>query len=305
MIEVKNLVKKFGDFTALNNISFTLKKGEILGFLGPNGAGKTTTMRILTTFIPFTDGEVKIGDYDIVENPLEARKLIGYLPELPPLYPELRVNEYLYFVANLKGIRENINKRVEEIIDRCGLKEKQNAIIATLSKGYRQRVGLAQALIHKPLLLILDEPTSGLDPKQIVEIRNLIKDFGREHSILLSTHILSEASQLCDRVLIIDHGEIIAEGDQERLKSLVNAKERLLFRVNNKNRMIELIKNKNINYTEDNEWIVVEVDFDDKKRALFFKEIINNNIDIYDIKRETISLEEAFVEIIRRKLKND
>jgi len=303
MIKVRNLVKKFGDFTALNNISFDLKKGTVLAFLGPNGAGKTTTMRIITTFMPYTEGIVEIGGFDVLKNPRDVRALIGYLPEIPPLYPELRVKEYLNFVAKLKGIKKNISKKVDHIIEKCVLGEKQNFLISALSKGYRQRVGLAQALIHEPELLILDEPTSGLDPSQIVEIREFINNLGREHSLIISTHILSEASQLCSRVLIIDHGNIIASGSQQELEDMVNMKDRIIFRVSDSENAKKILES--FNFVElvkisDNK-VTVEGVFTDDKRARLVKELVSKDHLLYEMKNEKLSLEETFIEIIRRK----
>jgi len=303
MIKVRGLTKKFGDFTALNNISFDLKKGSVLAFLGPNGAGKTTTMRIITTFMPYTDGTVEIGGFDVLSNPKDVRALIGYLPEVPPLYPELRVSEYLYFVAKLKGIRKNIRKRVNHIIDKCILGEKKDFLISALSKGYRQRVGLAQALIHEPELLILDEPTSGLDPAQIVEIREFIKSLGQEHSLLISTHILSEASQLCSKVLIIDHGNIIATGSQQELENMLDIKDRIIFRLSDPEKAKMTIESSNgVDIVEINQnTIVAEGSFSDKDRAEMVKNLINKDHLIYEMTNERLSLEDTFIEIMRRK----
>jgi len=234
LIQVSNLTKRYGNFCAVDNISFKLRKGEILGFLGPNGAGKTTTMRIITGYLSATEGEVTVAGFDIFTHPLEAKRNIGYLPELPPLYREMRVRDYLKFCANIKGIKRmrDRKKRLEYVIQRCALQEVQNLHIHKLSKGYRQRVGLAQALIHNPPILIMDEPTAGLDPHQIIEVRQLIRQLAGEHSILLSTHILPEASRTCDRVLIINKGKILAEDTTERLTGKLKGHEtvRVLLR---------------------------------------------------------------------------
>ena len=219
MIQVDNLSKRYGNFMAVDNISFNLKKGEILGFLGPNGAGKTTTMRIISGYLSATQGSVKISGYDVFDHPQEVKRNIGYLPELPPLYREMRVRDYLNFCGKIKGLssgRER-RKRLRYVIDRCSLGEVQNLHIHKLSKGYRQRVGLAQALIHNPPILIMDEPSAGLDPHQIIGVRQFIRQLAGKHSILLSTHILPEASLTCDRVLIIDRGKILAEDTTEKL----------------------------------------------------------------------------------------
>ncbi|HEX28587.1 TPA: ATP-binding cassette domain-containing protein [Candidatus Poribacteria bacterium] len=209
MIDVRNLTKYYGNFVGIQNVSFHIDKGEVVGFLGPNGAGKTTTMRILTCFLPPTSGSASIAGYDVFKQSLEARRHIGYLPENVPLYLEMRVESYLRYMARLRGVpRRKAKERVEIVMEQCGLTHMRRRIIGHLSKGYRQRVGLAQALVHDPEVLILDEPTIGLDPKQIVEIRELIKDLGKEHTVILSTHILPEASMICKRVIIINEGRI-------------------------------------------------------------------------------------------------
>jgi ABC-2 type transport system ATP-binding protein len=212
MIEVRNLTKKYGDRTAINNLTFSVGKGEILGFLGQNGAGKTTTMKILTGFMPATSGTAAIGGFDVFENPLEVKKKIGYLPENPPIYPELLVFEYLSFVADLRGIsKSEKSNKIDRVIERCNLGDVRRRLIGNLSKGYRQRVGLAQALIHDPEVLILDEPTVGLDPKQVNEARGLIKSLRSDKTVIYSTHILSEVSATCDRIIVIDKGNIVAQ----------------------------------------------------------------------------------------------
>ena len=212
MIEVKNLTKHYGEFVAVRDISFKAERGSILGFLGPNGAGKTTTMRIITGFMPATTGTVEVDGLDIFTQSLEARRRIGYLPEIPPLYPDMRVRSYLSFVAKLRGVRRaDLKNALDHAIEVCGLKEMANRICGQLSKGYRQRVGLAQAIIHNPPVLVFDEPTIGLDPRQIHEIRDLIRGLKGEHTIVLSTHILPEVSQICDRVVIINAGRVVLE----------------------------------------------------------------------------------------------
>jgi len=212
MIEVQDLSKNYGSFQALKDISFSVEKGQIVGFLGPNGAGKTTTMRILTCFMPATRGKVTVAGYDVFKESREVRKRIGYLPENIPLYTEMTVTRYLSYMAKIRGVpRKKINARVDVVIESCGLTERRKQIIGQLSRGFRQRVGLAQALVHEPNVLILDEPTSGLDPRQIVEIRELIKELGKERTILFSTHILPEASMTCERLLIISNGKITGD----------------------------------------------------------------------------------------------
>ena len=212
MIEVENLTKNYGTLEALKGVSFRIDKGEVVGFLGPNGAGKTTTMRILTCFMPATSGRATVAGYDIFKESLGVRRHIGYLPENVPLYPEMTVTGYLRYISKIKGIPRNKRaERLEVALESCSLTERRNQIVGQLSKGYRQRVGLAQALIHEPDVIILDEPTAGLDPRQIIEIRELIKELGKEHTIILSTHILPEASMTCERVLVISNGRITGD----------------------------------------------------------------------------------------------
>jgi len=212
MIEVRNLTKAYGSFVAVNGISFKAEQGQILGFLGPNGAGKTTTMRIITGYMPATSGTVLINGLDIFTNSLEARRLIGYLPENPPLYSDMRVEGYLRFVAKLRGVKRSaVEPALDHVLQVCGLADMAHRICGQLSKGYRQRVGLAQALIHDPPVLVLDEPTIGLDPRQIHEIRELIRGLSGQRTIVLSTHILPEVSQICDKVVIINDGRIVLE----------------------------------------------------------------------------------------------
>ncbi len=219
MIKVENLTKKYAGFTAINNITFEVGKGEIVGFLGPNGAGKSTTMRILSSFMPATSGRASIAGYDVFEKSLEARTHLGYMPENVPLYTDMRVTEYLVYRAQLKGVTgRRLKERVGDVKELCGLKEVENRIIGTLSKGYRQRVGLADALVHEPDLLILDEPTIGLDPNQIRSVRELIKNLGKHHTILLSTHILPEVEATCSRVIIINRGRIEASDTPDNLR---------------------------------------------------------------------------------------
>jgi ABC-2 type transport system ATP-binding protein len=218
MIEVENLTKRFGDLVAVEDLSFSAQKGEILGFLGPNGAGKTTTMRVITGFLPATSGTVRVAGYDTFENAHEVRQNIGYLPENPPLYNDMTVTSYLSFVARIKGVaRADAPDAVERVAQRCGLGEVMRRVLGNLSKGFRQRVGLAQALVHEPGVLVLDEPTIGLDPKQIIDIRGLIRELAGERTVILSTHILPEVAQLCSKVVIIDQGRIAVEGQIEEL----------------------------------------------------------------------------------------
>lgn len=232
LIEVTNLTKKYGQNIAVNNINFTVEEGEIVGFLGPNGAGKSTTMNIITGYISSTNGTVKINGYDILEQPEEAKRRIGYLPELPPLYMDMSVEEYLNFVADLNHIKKaDKAKTVDAAMEKTKIKDMRKRLIQNLSKGYKQRVGLSQALIGNPDVLILDEPTVGLDPKQIIEIRDVIKNLGKKHTIILSSHILSEVSAICDRVIIINKGTIVASDTPENLSRGLTQSNRLSLRI--------------------------------------------------------------------------
>jgi ABC-2 type transport system ATP-binding protein len=232
MIKVSNLTKRYGDLFAIRRVSFSVNKGEILGFLGPNGAGKTTTMRIITGFLPANEGQVEVAGYDVFENSLEVRRRIGYLPEHPPLYNDMTVSSYLRFVGKIKGVSKyDLSESVERVIDQCGLRETANRVVAHLSKGYRQRAGLAQALINDPPVLVLDEPTIGLDPRQIIEIRSLIKNLAGERTVILSTHILPEVSQVCGKVVIINEGRIAVEGTLAKLTEAMTLEEVFLHSV--------------------------------------------------------------------------
>jgi ABC-2 type transport system ATP-binding protein len=232
MITVQGLTKRYARTVAVDHISFEVQKGQIVGFLGPNGAGKTTTMRILTCFLPPTEGSANVAGFDVLEQPMEVKKRIGYLPETPPLYPEMEVREYLTFVGKLKGMSgPSLPVRVNEVAERCAIADVQSKLIAKLSKGYRQRVGLAQAIIHNPDVLILDEPTAGLDPKQINETRELIRSLAGDHTILLSTHILPEVEQTCEQVLIINKGKLVATDSVHNLQNRARGAESVLVEV--------------------------------------------------------------------------
>jgi ABC-2 type transport system ATP-binding protein len=219
VIEVDHLSKRYGPFTAVDDVSFRVESGQILGFLGPNGAGKTTTMRIITGYMPATSGKAIVAGYDVFEQPLEAKRRTGYLPETPPLYPDMTIREYLTFVAKIKGIRSHITERVDEVMKRTWVTDMADRHCGKLSKGYKQRVGLAQAIIHNPDVLVLDEPTAGLDPRQIIETRQLIRELAGTHTIIISTHILPEVSQTCQRVVIINKGRVVAVDSPENLTS--------------------------------------------------------------------------------------
>lgn len=232
MIEVSHVTKRYGDLTAIDRVSFTVEKGEVLAFLGPNGAGKTTTMRILTCFMPATEGLARVAGFDCFEQPQEVKRRVGYLPETPPLYQELTVTEYLTFTGRLKGMNaDDLRTGLDRVIDRLSLGDVRHRLIGNLSRGYKQRVGLGQALLHDPPVLILDEPTVGLDPKQIIEIRDLIKSLAGSHTVILSTHILPEATAVCQRVVIINGGRIVAEDTPDKLSARLRRSEKVSLTV--------------------------------------------------------------------------
>lgn len=245
MIQVKNITKKYGSFVAVKNLNFEIKHGEVIGLLGPNGAGKSTTMNMLTGFIEPTEGNITINGYDIVKKAKEAKKNIGYMPENVPLYLDLTVREFVKYMAELKLVaRKEINKQVEEVIKETGLEEVKNKLIRNLSRGYKQRVSMAGALVGKPEILILDEPTVGLDPKQIVEIRELIKKLGKDHTVIISSHILSEISQICEKVIIINKGEIVAIDTPSNLENMVNENNSIIVTVEDPENKMENLNEK-------------------------------------------------------------
>jgi len=304
MISVKNLTKDYGDLKAVDDISFVVQTGEIVGFLGPNAAGKTTTMRIITCFMPPTSGTVEVDQLDIFDNSLEIRKKIGYLPENAPLYWEMNVLEYLEFIMGLRGMDgRGSGKRMKQIIDICGLGSVIHQDIGELSKGFRQRVGLAQAMIHDPEILILDEPTIGLDPNQIVEIRNLIKELGKEKTVILSTHILPEVEATCGRVLIIHEGRIVADGTAEELQSGFQGKEKIYLELKNpdedkENRLksmdqVEKVERSSLPSGQIKGFYVQCTKGVDLREKLF-NFSVQNNWTILEMKREQASLEEIF-----------
>lgn len=233
MIQVQNLTKRYGNLVAIDNVSFRVGHGEILGFLGPNGAGKTTTMRIISGYMPPTDGTVRVGDFDVLEDPIKAKRQIGYLPENPPLYNDMTVQGYLDFVADIKNVSgKNKKAKIDLAMERCGITDVRKRLIGNLSKGYRQRIGIAQAIVHDPAVLVLDEPTIGLDPKQIVEIRYLIKSLAGDRTVILSTHLLPEVTMTCTRVVIINEGKIVLEESLETLSQRVNGAQMLFLKLN-------------------------------------------------------------------------
>jgi ABC-2 type transport system ATP-binding protein len=300
MINVTGLTKIYGNNKAVEDLTFNAEKGEILGFLGPNGAGKTTTMRILTSYLPPTSGKVTIGGYDVIENSLEARKLIGYLPETVPLYPDMRVSDYLKFMAQLHHA-PNSDVKVRKILAKVGMEERAHSFIHKLSKGMRQRIGLAQALIHDPDVLILDEPTIGLDPAQIKEVRDLIKEIGKDHTVLLSTHILSEAQQMCDRVLIINRGHIVAEDSPEHLQLRLSGSSKVTIKITGEpEKALAVISKVNsiINPVIcDKNTLQFENPADNDLRSKVVRELIKNGIELMEIFSETVNLEEIFLQL--------
>jgi ABC-2 type transport system ATP-binding protein len=307
MIEVENLSKTYSGFRAVQGISFHVNKGEIVGFLGPNGAGKSTTMKVLAGYLPPTDGKIEIAGFDVVSQSIEVRKRIGYMPENVPLYTDMRVNEFLRFRAELKKVaRRKIKDRVERVKEQCSLQDVENKIIGTLSKGYRQRVGLADALVHEPDLLILDEPTIGLDPNQIRAVRDLIKDLGQHHTILLSTHILSEVELTCNRVIVINRGRIEASDTPANLTKLVRGGGSILLEVKAppteitaKVGALPNIEDVEITLPSDGEWTSARIF---GKPGIDVREDIygvvrQNNWSLRELTRVKATLEEAFVEL--------
>lgn len=306
-IIVENLTKNYGTLKAVDNISFEIHHGEIVGFLGPNGAGKTTTMRILTSYLAPTSGDVIIEGKNIRDHSLETRKMIGYLPEHNPLYSDMNVLDYLEFIAKLQGVDKfKITKRVREMVGLCGLSDVKHMDIGQLSKGYRQRVGLAQAMIHDPKILIMDEPTSGLDPNQIVEIRNLIRELGREKTVILSTHILPEVQATCNRVLIINKGKIVADGTPSELQSGFHGHERVFVEIEKpesydfemlqvKFNTLPSIKQISLLYEKDG---IMRMKFEAEKGSDIRKQIFHickeNNFNLLELHREQTSLEDVF-----------
>jgi ABC-2 type transport system ATP-binding protein len=302
MIEVEGLTKDYGQRRAINNLTFKANPGEILGFLGPNGAGKTTTMRILTGFIPPTYGVGKVCGFDVVEQSLEVRKRVGYLPESVPLYPDMTVFDYLKYMADLRHVK-NAEERVDDVLEIVHMEDRANGYISNLSKGMRQRIGLAQALVHEPEVLILDEPTIGLDPAQIKEVRTLIREIGKRRTVLLSTHILSEAQQICDRVLIINKGEIVIEDTPERLQAGLTGIQRVAVRVQGDGDGLEksIRKISGIKRVTSLDEGSVEVEYAPGKdiRPEIARTVINAGFDLLELKSIALSLEDIFLQLTR------
>ena len=307
MIEVRNFTMRYYGPPAVDDISFDIPEGAIVGFLGPNGAGKTTTMRVLTGFLPPTEGEVRVAGHDVVREPIAARASIGYLPETVAIYPEMRVREYLRYRADLEGVRSIDRKaRVDDVVEKCLLGDVADQICGTLSKGYKQRVALASALVHRPPILILDEPTVGLDPKQIIKIRELIKELGRERTVLLSTHILPEVEAVCDRVLIIDRGKIVGQGTPEELRRRGSgaAVVRATFAgdVDARSALSALAGVRAIHQAAEGGETRVKLECDegvDCREAVFHK-AVENGWSLRELAGETMSLEDVFVRLTTR-----
>ena len=301
MIRLQNLTKNYGSVCAVDHVNFEINEGEILGFLGPNGAGKTTTLRMITCFLPPTSGNIEVENMNINNKQIEIKRLIGYLPEHNPLYIDMTVYDYLKFIADIREI-SNFSSRIKEVIKQCGLSGVVHKPINTLSKGYKQRVGFAQAIIHNPKILILDEPTSGLDPNQIVEIRELIKELGKEKTLIISSHILQEVQAVCDRIVIINEGKIVADGSTEELQSAFQNKTKLILElIAPKNEIIEI--SDNINETSilsisplNKTTFKVEIEFDSANdiRTEIFNFIKSKDWILLEMRRENISLEAVF-----------
>ncbi len=309
MIQVENLSKRYARHLAVNDISFSVDKGDIVGFLGPNGAGKTTTMRILTCFMPPSAGKATVEGFDVFEQPFEVKKRIGYLPETPPLYPEMSVQDYLAFIARLKNVpSRDVKTRVEQVMERCSIADVKSTLISKLSRGYRQRVGLAQAIIHNPDVLILDEPTSGLDPKQITETRELIKGLSAEHTIILSTHILPEVEAVCRKVIIIVRGKLVATDSVERLKAR-GAQHAIQVQVSTGSNDGATIVRQRLEQVpgisrvtekagaDDRLTFEVEGASDGAPRADIARAIVHSGWNLLELKSTTLSLEEVYLQL--------
>ena len=308
MIEVRNLTKQYGSKRAVDNISFTVEEGEILGFLGPNGAGKSTTMNILTGYLSATSGDALINGINILENPTEAKKLIGFLPEQPPLYMDMTVKDYLNLVYDLKGCKLNRKEHIKEICELVKITDVYSRLIKNLSKGYKQRVGLAQALIGNPPVLILDEPTVGLDPKQIIEIRNLISSLGKHHTLILSSHILPEVQATCSKVVVINKGIIVANDTPDNLSSNLSGKKKLLARIaGNSDEILKLIRNIDglkfadcLGYKEDGaaDFVIEALPNVDVRKPLFYA-LAQKGYPLIGLSSMDLTLEDIFIQLVQ------
>ena len=310
MVEIKNLTKYYGNKAALKGVSFTIQKNEVLGFLGPNGAGKSTTLNIIAGVIPATSGTVTVDGYDIVQQPVKAKKSIGFLPEIPPIYPDMKVREYLMFVAGLKGVpAEKRRTEVERAMERLKITDVQKRLIRNLSKGYKQRVGFAQALLGNPPVIILDEPTVGLDPTQLLEVRNLIMDLRHDHAIILSSHILGEISAVCDRIVIINHGEIKANDTIENLEQSMESSLILQLKVQGSSREVSKIAQgvegvfsvSNIQFVKTGVYTYdVEIEKESVRNALL-SALLQHGLEVLEVSTEKKNLEQVFTKLVNQK----
>ena len=314
MIEVAGLTKRYGPTLAVSDVSFEVRKGEVLGFLGPNGAGKTTTMRIITGYQPASEGTVRVAGYDIAEEPIEAKRRTGYLPELPPVYPDMTVVEYLEFVARIKGVpRKEIKTRVQEASEKCAVTDVMRRQIGRLSKGYRQRVGLAQALIHNPDVLILDEPTAGLDPKQIIETRELIRGLAGQHTVVLSTHILPEVSKTCERVVVISQGKIVAQGAPNELTQRLQGYETVQITVDGPAAEVleKLQRVSGVNLVEPRDAVQSRTTFEVQAvkerdvRAELARAVVESRWNLLELKTSGMSLEDIFLKLTTKDMSEE
>jgi len=305
MIQVQNLTKRYGNLVAIDNVSFRVGQGEILGFLGPNGAGKTTTMRIISGYMPPTDGTVRVGDFDVLEDPIKAKRQIGYLPENPPLYNDMTVQGYLDFVADIKNVSgKNKKAKIDLAMERCGITDVRKRLIGNLSKGYRQRVGIAQAIVHDPAVLVLDEPTIGLDPKQIIEIRYLIKSLAGDRTVILSTHLLPEVTMTCTRVVIINEGKIVLEESLETLSQRANGAQMLFLKLNYNDKsndvnekILSLPTVSEVKESAYGEFIIQTKGGADIREELV-KMVVKNGWGLLELRPLTHALEEVFLRVI-------
>jgi ABC-2 type transport system ATP-binding protein len=311
MIKVKDLTKRYARTIAVDQISFEVAKGQIVGFLGPNGAGKTTTMRMLTCFLPASSGSATVAGFDVLEKPLEVKKRIGYLPETPPIYPEMETAEYLKFVGQLKGLSgADLRKRIDYVCERCAVADVKTKLLGKLSKGYRQRVGLAQAIIHNPEVLILDEPTAGLDPKQINETRDLIKDLAGEHTIVLSTHILPEVEQTCEQVIIINRGKLVATDSVRNLQARARGAESVIVEIAGRSGKLELpIVQHKLEQVSGVRRVLCKQEIDNRiffevesqkgrlVRGELARAVVESGWDLNELRPSAVSLEEIFLQL--------
>lgn len=301
MIEVKDLTKRYGNLVAVDHIAFSAKAGEIVGLLGPNGAGKTTTMRMLTGFMPPSEGTAKIAGYDIQEQSIEVRKRVGYLPERVPIYPDMSVFDYVSFWAKLRGVKA-VKKQVDHILSVVDLSERRNTLVRNLSKGMRQRLGLAQALVHEPDVVILDEPTIGIDPQQVIEVRESVRELGKRHTVLFSTHILSEAEQVCDRVIIIHHGQIVAQGAPATLRKQLQQGDHLYVQIAGANLTTAQKLLSGITHVEgvsvQGEGYTIRVRASKDVRADVAQKVVEGGYRLLELRPVAMTLEDMFLNIV-------